>query len=52
MKGDVLTERTAQRIEGNNEARLAQGCAPDPQRAERKRAPAKKTPAKAEPVTS
>lgn len=51
-KGDVLTDRTAQIIEGNNEARLAQGCSPDPQRVNRKKAPAKAKPQKPGALTS
>lgn len=44
-KADKLTEKTARRIEGNNEARLAQGCPPDPERA-RDAVPPPRPPAK------
>lgn len=45
VNGDKLTEKTAQRIEGNNEARLSRGCPPDPARAAKGKAP-KSAPAK------
>ena len=50
-KGDKLTDGTAQVIEGNNEARLASGCPPDPKR-QAPAKPSKKPALKPENATS